>query len=62
MFKGTNYTSCQNFQYIVKYLHMSLQLLQQGGVFVKPHEGLTEIGGQGEDARCTGSLAFHELV
>lgn len=38
---------------------MSLQLLQQRGVFVKSHEGLTEAGGQGKD---TGPLAFHELI
>lgn len=41
---------------------MSLQLLQQGGVFVEPHEGLTETGGQGQDPWSTGSLALHELV
>lgn len=41
---------------------MSLQLLQQRGVFVQPHEGLTETGGQGQDPRSTGSLALHELV
>lgn len=38
---------------------MSLQLLQQRGVFVKSHEGLTEAGGQGKD---TSSLVFHELI
>lgn len=38
---------------------MSLQLLQQCGVFVNSHEGLAEAGGQGKDA---GSLAFHELI
>lgn len=38
---------------------MSLQLLQQRGVFVKSHEGLTEAGGQDKDA---GPLAFHELI
>lgn len=42
-----------------KYLYMSFQLLQQCGVFVKSHEGLTETGGQGKDS---GSLAFHELI
>lgn len=41
---------------------MSLQLLQQGGVFVKSHEGLTETGGQGQNPWSTGALAFHKFV
>lgn len=45
--------------FFLEYLYMSLQLLQQRGVFVKSHEGLTEAGGQGKD---TGPLAFHELI
>lgn len=48
--------------YFLLYLHMSLQLLQQRGVFVEPHEGLTEAGGQSQDPRSAGSLALHELV
>lgn len=44
------------------YLHVSLQLLQQGRVLVQPHEGLAEAGGQGQDTWRAGSLALHELV
>ena len=44
------------------YLHVSLQLLQESGVLVQPHEGLTQAGGQGEDAWDTGPLTLHELV
>lgn len=40
---------------------MPLQLLQQGGVFVEPHERLAEAGGQVQDSRRTGPLVFHEL-
>ena len=44
------------------YLHVSLQLLQQCGVLVQPHEGLTEAGGEGQDAWATGPQALHELI
>ena len=46
----------------VSYLHMSLEFLQQGGVLVQPHEGLTEAGGEGQDSWAAGPLALHELV
>lgn len=47
---------------VPQYLNVSLQLLQQRGVLVQPHEGLAETGGQGQDAWYTGALALHELA
>lgn len=44
------------------YLHMSLKLLQEDGVFVEPHEGSAQAGGEGQDTRSTGTLTLHELV
>ena len=44
------------------YLHVSLQLLQQRGVLVQPHEGPTKAGGEGQDAWSTRPLALHELI
>ncbi len=48
--------------YFPLYLHMSLQLLQQGRVLVEPHERLTEAGGQAQDPWSAGPLTLHELV
>ena len=45
----------------VSHLHVPLQLLQQVGVPVQPHEGLAEARGEGEDAGAHGSPALHEL-
>lgn len=45
-----------------QYLHVSLQLLQQRGVLVQPHEGLAKAGGEGQDAWHAGALALHELA
>lgn len=45
-----------------QHLHVSLQLLQQCGVLVQPHEGLAKAGGEGQDAWHTGALALHELA
>ncbi len=44
------------------YLHVSLKLLQEGGVFVEPHEGSAQAGGEGQDTRSTGTLTLHKLV
>ncbi len=44
------------------YLHVSLKLLQEGGVFVEPHEGSAQAGGEGQDPRSTGTLTLHKLV
>lgn len=59
---GTHAPSLPVLIFLNAYLHVSLQLLQQGGVLVQPHEGLAEAGGEGQDAWAAGPLALHELV
>lgn len=44
------------------YLHVPLQLLQQGHVFIQPQEGFAEACSQDEDAWAGRTLALHELL
>lgn len=44
------------------YLYVPFQLLQQGGVLLKPHEGLAQARGQRENGRAAGTLALHEAL
>lgn len=46
----------------MEHLHVSLQLLQECGILVQPHEGLAQAGGEGQDAWRASALALHELA
>lgn len=42
-------------------LHVPLQLFEQSGVFIQPHEGFTEACGQLEDPRTDCTPRLHKL-